>query len=106
VRVGRTPHQDDRRNRPVGTGVSSLYDRAGDPDAALAALRRRSYSWSSILLMPAYLALEGRMAEATGDRQGAIQAYRHYMMLRDEPHPSLRPEVRAVRDALARLMSE
>ena len=47
-----------------------------------------------------YLREEGRLASLTGDRAGAIRAYRHYLTLRSEAEPALQPEVRAVRAEL------
>ena len=38
-----------------------------------------------------------------GDRAGAIKAYRHYLALRSDPEPALRPAVEAVRAELAKL---
>ena len=37
------------------------------------------------------------------DRAGAIAAYRHYLALRSNPEPALRPAVQAVRAELAKL---
>ena len=47
-----------------------------------------------------YLREEGRLAALTGDRQGAIRAYRHYLALRGDAEPGLQPEVRRVREEL------
>jgi tetratricopeptide (TPR) repeat protein/TolB-like protein len=87
--------------------LARLFDALGDRDAALAALRRRN----RIGLMPAaflstFLREEGRLAAATGDRDGAIRAYSHYLAIRPEPEPAVRPEVERVRQELARLIAE
>lgn len=47
---------------------------------------------------------EGRLAALTGDRAGATRAYQHYLALRSDPEPVLRPEVEQVRAELARLL--
>ncbi|MFL5613408.1 MAG: protein kinase domain-containing protein [Gemmatimonadaceae bacterium] len=75
----------------------------GDTAAALRALRRRSYSLSSLFYLAVSLREEGRLAAATGDRKGAIRAYTHYLVLRVAPEPPLRHEADDVRAALGRL---
>ena len=80
-----------------------LHERAGDYPGALRAIRRRDYD----VWYPAHLAAslreEGRLAAITGDTAGAVRAYRHYLAIRRDPEPSVRPEVEGVRQALARL---
>jgi hypothetical protein len=60
--------------------------------------------------VPRYLATflreEGRLAALTGDTVGAIAAYRHYLGLRSDPEPAVRPEVEQVRSELAALVGE
>ena len=51
--------------------------------------------------LSSFLREEGRLAALTGDRAGAIRAYRHYLMFRYDPEPSVRPEVDRVRRELA-----
>jgi serine/threonine protein kinase len=46
---------------------------------------------------------EGRLAALTGDRSGAVRAYRHYLALRSDSEPALRPAIEAVRAELAKL---
>ena len=83
--------------------VARLYARLGEPARALAAIRRRAYmaGW------PRYLVTaqreEGRLAGATGDRIGAMAAYRFYLAARTEPEGTLAAEIASVRTALARL---
>ena len=81
--------------------VARLLERHGDRGAALAALRRGNGNSGSYV--STYLHEEGRLAALTGDREGAIKAYRHYLALRADPEPELRPEVERIRQALARL---
>ena len=54
-------------------------------------------------LRSTFLREEGRLAAKLGDREAAIRAYRHYLMLRSDPEPEIRPEVERVRAELARL---
>jgi DNA-binding SARP family transcriptional activator len=79
-----------------------LHEGSGDPRGALAAVRRGRW-----LNPPGFLSThlreEGRLAALTGDREGAISAYGHYLILRSDPEPSLRPQAAAVRAELARL---
>jgi len=49
---------------------------------------------------------EGHLAELVGDREGAIKAYSHYLALRYNPEPAVKPEVDQVRAELARLVGE
>jgi tetratricopeptide (TPR) repeat protein len=86
--------------------VARLWDSLGDQRAALAALRRRVY----FLSLPDYLSTslreEGRLATLTGDTEGAIAAYSHYLALRPDPEPELLGEVTLVQEELARLVGE
>ena len=43
------------------------------------------------------------LAALAGDRPGAVTAYQHYLALRSNPEPSLRPKVEAVRAELTKL---
>jgi tetratricopeptide (TPR) repeat protein len=94
---------------PVGfedfanTEVARMYERLGDVRAALAAARRRSYSYHLSDYFAAQLREEGHLASLTGDRAGAARAYRHYLALRSVAEASLRPRVDSVRAELARL---
>jgi len=83
--------------------ASALWERLGDAPRALAAARRRTrWLLSSQYLAPA-LRREARLAAATGDTAGAVRAYRHYVRLRADAEPALRPDLDAARAALARL---
>jgi hypothetical protein len=86
--------------------VASLYEAAGDPQSARAALRRRPYQWAyGPMFLATFLRKEGQLAERVGDRDGAITAYRHYLALRTAPDSALVPEVVQVRRELAQLAS-
>lgn len=58
------------------------------------------------IFMSTFLHEEGRLSALTGDTVGAIRAYQHYLALRRDPEPALRPEVDRVRAELAALLSE
>jgi tetratricopeptide (TPR) repeat protein len=87
--------------------VARLHERNGDLPEALAAVRRRG-GW--FMMWPAYLSTflreEGRLAALTGDTAGAIRAYQHYLALRRNPEPALKPEVDRIKSDLARLVGE
>ncbi len=81
--------------------AARLYERRGDLVSALAMVRRRA-SWSNQLLST-QLREEGRLAALVGDTVGAVRAYRHYLALRSDPEPRLRPEVERVQAEVERL---
>jgi hypothetical protein len=86
--------------------VARLKEARGDLQGALAATRRRIYFYAEPLFLSTYLREEGRLAALTGDRAGAIRAYQHYLALRSDPDPALKPEVTQVRAELAGLVGE
>ena len=73
-----TRARDAFRRREIGSGEAAAY-------------------WATLLRY------EGRAAESAGDTLGAVQAYRHYLALRDAPDPAPRIFADGVRAALARL---
>jgi hypothetical protein len=84
--------------------VARLREEQGDLPGALAAIRRRSYEWWMPTFLSTYLREEGRLAALTDDHAGAIHAYQHYLALRSDPEPAVRPEVDQVRIQLAALI--
>jgi hypothetical protein len=84
--------------------LAQLWERQGDLPRALQAVRRRS---GGFMLAPFFLSTflreEGRLAQLTGDSAGAIRAYRHYLVLRSDPDPTLQPQRDSVRAELHRL---
>ena len=86
--------------------VSQLRELGGDATGGLAAARRRPYHGAGAAYLATFLRQEGRLAEATGDRQGAINAYRRYLALRSRPEPSMQAEVDRMRAELARLAAQ
>ena len=83
--------------------VSRLFESIGDRQGALSAIRRRGYFLGRKPAFASMLRAEGRLAAGLGDTQGAIAAYRLYLALRENPEPSVAPEVQQVRAELRRL---
>jgi hypothetical protein len=86
--------------------IADLRERRGEHEAALSAVRRRQFMGDNADFLSTQLREEGRLAALTGDREGAIRAYRHYLLLRSDPEPSLSVDVERVRADLARLMAD
>ena len=85
--------------------IARLLEARGDVNGALTWIRRRpGYQANTMFAYP--LREEGRLAVLAGDREGAIRAYRHYLALRYNPEPSVKPAVDSVRAELARLVGE
>jgi tetratricopeptide (TPR) repeat protein len=84
--------------------AARLLEGAGDLEDALAAIRRHVHFQGTY--HSTRLAEEGRLAERLGRRDDAIRAYQHYLTLRRNPEPSVRPEVDRVKSALAQLLGE
>jgi DNA-binding SARP family transcriptional activator len=82
--------------------IARAHERAGDLPGALAAVRRERWYYPPEYLS-ASLREEGRLAALTGDTAGAVAAYRHYLALRSNPEPELRPEAEGIRRELALL---
>jgi hypothetical protein len=83
--------------------IGRLYDRLGDRERALASVRRRPYLRDWPRYLASYLREEGRLAAATGDRDGAARAYRQYLAMRAGAEPPLRAEADSVRAELGEL---
>ena len=83
--------------------LARTYESQGRVDKALIAIRRRFLPLG--VPAPSWLAeslrLEGRLAQKTGDRAGAIRAYRNYLLLRSDPEPALVPQRDSVKAELA-----
>jgi len=90
----------------AGLVAAQALEAIGDYDAAWAAVRRRQVWFGrNTPYLAGQLREEGRLAALAGRREAAIRAYRHYLALRRAPEPSVEPEVRQVREELARLTS-
>lgn len=85
--------------------ASRLHEMRGDLPAALRAIRQNYYHFFATDHLASRKREEGRLALATGDVEGAIAAWRHYLALRTDPDPALQPEVERVRADLARLVA-
>ncbi len=85
--------------------VARLWTAQGDWGRAEAAASRRLRGFNPEFLST-HLLEEGRAAALAGHRTTAIRALQHYLALRYDPEPSVRPEVEAVRSELARLVGE
>lgn len=83
--------------------AARLWHERGNAARALASIRRRVVGLSRPPLFITYLREEGRYAALAGDRAGAIRAYRHYLTLRSDPEPAVRPKVEEVRAEIAAL---
>jgi serine/threonine protein kinase/tetratricopeptide (TPR) repeat protein len=99
----------DAPQRLVMSGTQLLlaraFDALGDPEAGLRTIRRRQPN-NPAFFLASILAEEGRLATRVGDHEGAIRAYRHYLVLRTHPDPALVPEVERIRSELARLLAD
>jgi len=99
-----------QRTEPAGVRgsnliVARLWAAHGDWAQAEAAAYRRFRGMHPEFLST-HLLEEGRAAARAGHRTTAIRALQHYLALRYDPEPSVRPEVEAVRAELARLVGE
>ena len=87
--------------------IARLAERQANLSLALAATRRREYfNLVSPYFLSTYLREEGRFAEATGDREGAIRAYEHYLKLRYKPEPAWQADADRVARTVERLKRE
>jgi serine/threonine protein kinase len=84
--------------------LARAFDALGDSEAGLRTIRRRGVN-NPAYFLATILAEEGRLAASTGDLEGAIRAYRHYLALRTDPDPALAPDVERVRIDLSRLLA-
>jgi tRNA A-37 threonylcarbamoyl transferase component Bud32/tetratricopeptide (TPR) repeat protein len=93
---------------PHGNIIAArLWHERGENGRALASIRRRVPGLGPLRpIYITYLRDEGRYAALAGDRAGAIRAYRHYLTIRSDPGPTVRPKVEEVRAELAALERE
>jgi hypothetical protein len=84
--------------------LAEIHEARGDPERALAAVRRRPFRGRlTPSFASSYLWTEARLAQLTGDTSGAVRAYNHYLALRSDPDPELESrsaDARAALDAL------
>ena len=88
--------------------IARVAEAQGDlaPGAAGGAPAGKRHLASSPYYLSTFLREEGRLAALTGDTAGAIRAYQHYLALRPDPEPAVKPEVDRVRGELAHLVGE
>jgi len=83
--------------------LARAYERLGEPPKALEAARRRGYTFASGAFLSSFLREEGRLAAIVGDTAGAVKAYRHYLALRSDAEPAVKPEVARIHAELQKL---
>jgi hypothetical protein len=87
--------------------AARLVEKYQSPKAALATVRRRAVWWNNeVPYLAAQLRETGRLATLAGEREEATAAYRHYLALRYDPEPAVKPEVERVREELGKLEVE
>jgi serine/threonine-protein kinase len=86
--------------------VARAFEQLGDPARALNAVRRRPMLFGPLLGWGRMLRDEGRYAALTGDREGAIRAFRLFVSLRADAEPLLQPELLRAQSELSRLQRE
>ena len=86
--------------------LARLWEALGDVPRARMAIRRRAGGFAiAPTLLSSFLREEGRLSTLAADTVSAIRAYRHYLALRFDPEPALRPEVERVRRELNALLA-
>jgi DNA-binding SARP family transcriptional activator len=96
---------DDGHTEFAHLALARLHEAAGNREAALRALRRRTLylGWQPYLAR--LLREEGRLAAELGDPEGALRAWEHYLAFRTDPEPPLHEEVQEIRSEVRRLTS-
>ncbi|MGD2122278.1 MAG: hypothetical protein PVJ76_11065 [Gemmatimonadota bacterium] len=85
--------------------VAKWRERNGDLEGALAAVRRWHNHWfTGVRYLSTYLRERGRLASLAGEREEAIRAFRHYLVLRGSPEPEWMEERDWVRARLMELL--
>jgi len=98
------------RNLQINYGALWNYDaaialaRRGYYKEAAAAARRRFVDRGEVPRLVLSLRDEGRWSALSGDTAHAIEAYRHYLLWRESPEPSLVPQRDSVRRELEQLL--
>jgi hypothetical protein len=86
--------------------AAHLYHQQGSLPQALAAVRRRVFDLDPNPLYLTYHLEEARLAALSGDREGAIRAYRRYLAIRSGAEPRLESQIAQVRAELEALERE
>jgi TolB-like protein len=82
--------------------MARLWEALGEPERALAAIRRRHNPYFE----PSILEQHARLEAEAGERDVAILYYQHYLRLLADPEPALLPRVEAVRARLHALQPD
>lgn|GEM_PF-3233251 len=99
-----TPQQDRRLSRLVGNMLmADLWERAGEPERALAANHRRDGQYGLAMLASSRLLREARLTEQLGRPRDAIAALQSYVLMRAQAEPSQQRELAEAKATLARL---
>jgi hypothetical protein len=97
------PTNGDFFERIGNIEAARLWREQGEPVRALNAIRRRREGLQTYSELPYYLRHEARYAALAGDLDGAVRAYRHYLVLRADAEPSMQPELDSVRSEFSLL---
>ena len=99
-----TMFPDRRLMRAVGNLLlADLWERAGDPQKALAAIRRRDGEIAFFMLAASRVRRDARLSERLGQTRDAIAALRVYVKLRALAEPPLQRDLADARATLQRL---
>ena len=81
-----------------------VWEKLGDLPRALSTVGRYAV-WSSenVPYLGLQLREQGRIAALAGDEKRAARAYRHYLAMRADAEPSVKPQIDSVRRELAKL---
>jgi eukaryotic-like serine/threonine-protein kinase len=82
-----------------------VWEKLGDlPRALTMASRYAVWATESVPYLGLQLREQGRLAARAGDKRRATRAYRHYLAMRAEAEPAIKPQVDSVRRELAQLV--
>jgi hypothetical protein len=96
-----------RYNEGIGNLIAAgLWEQLGDSRRAFAATQRLRMGPGFYPFGSTFIREGARLAAASGDADAAIQLYRRYIAIRDDPEPSMRSDVEAARHELARLETQ
>ena len=81
-----------------------VWEKLGDLPRALAMSSRYAvWATESVPYLGLQLREQGRLAARAGDNKRAARAYKHYLAMRGDSEPALKPQVDSVRRELAQL---
>ena len=86
--------------------AARLWKRLGEPARALVSVRNRCRFCGGFRYPADEHRIEARLLAKLGRTDEAIRAFEHYLSLRSDPEPSVRPQVDSVRTELRRLRAE